>query len=76
MKMLGIDFGTKNIGLAISDEAGIAAYPRQVIRNDQKLIEVIAKLVQDEDIGTIVLGESIDQSGQENAIMRHVRKFV
>ena len=58
MKVLGIDYGRKRIGLAISDELGSIAFPhgiiKVVIENDA--IKEIAKLVLDKKIGEVVLG--------------------
>ena len=35
-RFLGIDYGTKRIGLAISDENGSLAFPKEIILNDEK----------------------------------------
>ena len=34
MKFLGIDYGTKRIGVAISDENGVLAFPKKIVLND------------------------------------------
>lgn len=75
MKMLGIDYGTKKIGFAISDEDGRIAFPRSVLKNDAGVLSFIKKLIQEEKIETIVLGESLDYSGKPNLIMEKISVF-
>lgn len=57
MKILGIDFGTKRIGLAISDDEGSFAFPLKTIENNQNSIEEISRLIQEREIKKVVLGD-------------------
>ena len=41
MRYMGIDYGAKRVGIAISDEKGIIAFPHSVIGNDETLIAKI-----------------------------------
>lgn len=75
MKLLGIDYGTKRIGLAVSDDDGTIAFPDQVIMNDARVLQVIALMVAEKGIGTIVIGESKDYDMEDNEIMEEVRDF-
>lgn len=75
MRYLGIDFGSKRVGLAVSDETGQMAFPHAVIANDEKLIAEIDKIIEKEKIGEIVLGESKNFAGEPNKIMTEVEKF-
>lgn len=77
MRYLGIDYGHKKVGLAVSDEAGSFAFPYQVLKNDsvQKLIAEIKKICETEKIEAIVLGESLDLSGQANPIQEDILNF-
>ncbi len=75
MKFLGIDFGSKKIGLALSDESGVLAFPKEVILNDDQVILTIKKICQEEDVANIVLGESHDLSGEPNKIMAAINSF-
>jgi putative Holliday junction resolvase len=75
MKYLGIDFGEKRIGLAISDETGKISFPYNVIPNDKKLLESIKKIIEEEEIGEIVMGESKDFKGEPNKIMPKIEEF-
>lgn len=54
MKLLGIDFGLKKIGLAISE--GELAEPLMVIRNHSFLTKKIKAICQKHKVGQIVIG--------------------
>lgn len=73
MKFLGIDYGTKRVGLAVSDESESMAFPLSVIPNDEHLIDVLEALILERSIGTVVLGESKDYRGKDNPIMPAIR---
>ncbi|MFA5830788.1 MAG: Holliday junction resolvase RuvX [Candidatus Paceibacterota bacterium] len=75
MKILGIDYGTKKVGIAISDDGGAVAFPYGVFPNDNRLTAIISKLCAKENIGTVVLGESLDFSGQPNPVMKKILAF-
>lgn len=66
MKYLGIDFGLKRIGLAISDDAGSIAFPRETIFNEEKTVEYILELIQKEKVGAVVVGDTRAGSGAAN----------
>lgn len=73
--MLGIDFGTKRIGLALSDEKGEMAFPLQVVKNDGRAISTIAEIAQKNEASKIIIGESKDFSMKDNPVMEFVREF-
>lgn len=75
MRLLGIDYGTKRIGVAVSDEAVAFAFPHSVIVNDKNAIKKIAEICGEKNVGKIILGESVDYSGQPNLIMKKVEGF-
>lgn len=77
MRYLGIDYGNRKVGLAISDEAGIFAFPYQVLPNDSlaKLSAEIKNICLKEGVGGIILGESLNLSGQANLIQAEILKF-
>ena len=66
MKALGIDYGEKNIGIAVSDEEGMMAFPRTTIRNAASAADDIMRLCEEEKIETIVLGIPVSFSGTES----------
>ena len=58
MKYLGLDLGTKTLGLAMSDKLGIIATPYKVLRYDDvnTLIDNLKVIIKDESIDELVLG--------------------
>lgn len=78
MKYLGIDYGTKRIGFAVSSDDGSIAFPREVIENkgSDNVRKSIEQFVEQENIDTIVIGESKDRDGNDNAIMEDVRDLI
>ncbi|MEK7219484.1 MAG: Holliday junction resolvase RuvX [Patescibacteria group bacterium] len=75
-RFLGIDYGTKRIGLAISDENGSLAFPKEIILNDEKTFSKIGEIIKKEKIGEIVIGESVDFSGKLNALSARIEVFI
>ena len=66
MRTLGVDLGSKRIGLAISDEAGDFAFPAGILesRGRKKDIAALCKLVAEKEIGRIVVGLPIHMDGR------------
>lgn len=74
-RILGVDFGTKKIGIAASDENGNFGLPKLVLGNDRDLMQNLEKIIQEENISEIVIGESTDYKGKENPLMKAAREF-
>lgn len=75
MKHIGIDYGSKRVGLAISDEGGDFAFPYSIEENNLHLEDKILEIIEKENIEAIVLGESMDSSGVANKIMGSIEEF-
>lgn len=76
MRHLGIDYGTKKIGLALSDEEGDFAFPLVVVPNDKKTLDTIAHICADKGVTQVVIGRSLNYKREENPLMTRVRAFV
>jgi putative holliday junction resolvase len=76
MRKMGIDFGSKKVGIAFSDEGGMMAFPHGVIPNDANLFKTILKLIQEKGVGEIVIGHSLDKEGKANKIHQAVETFM
>ncbi len=74
MKYLGIDYGTKRIGVAISDDGGSFAFPKAIF-DTSNVVEEIKTLVTAENIEAIVIGESVATNDTPNALATHVQAF-
>ena len=75
MKHLGIDYGAKRIGLAISDESGSFAFPKKILVNSKEGISELLELISSEHIQKIIIGNSLDKAGARNALMDDVDAF-
>lgn len=75
MKLLGIDYGTKRVGIATSDEMGTMAFPRSVLPNDRDLLAALKDICSTESISAIVVGESRDYHMQPNPVMKEANAF-
>lgn len=78
MRYLGVDYGLKRVGLALTDPDGVLAYPYSVIewerRDDlfQRLLEVIVA----ERVEAVVVGLPLALDGSDTETTRMVRNFV
>jgi putative Holliday junction resolvase len=75
MKYLGIDYGTKRVGIATSDDEGRMAFPFRVIPNIRTLVEDVAAICTAERIDAIVMGESHNFQNQPNPLMKEILPF-
>jgi putative Holliday junction resolvase len=75
MKYLGIDFGSKKVGFAQSDDEGRIAFPLMISPNDAQLFKDTAELIREMKISTVVIGESVDGKGKPNPIAKEARQF-
>ncbi len=76
MKYLGLDYGTKRVGLAVSDPGGSFAFPKMTLPNDKMLIGDLKAFIKKEGVEALVVGESRNFAGVDNPVMRDVRWFV
>ncbi len=76
MKILGIDYGMKKIGLAISDENHTLAFPKEIVRNDSNTFSRISEIIKTDKIQEIVVGESVDFKGKPNALSTRIEIFI
>jgi putative Holliday junction resolvase len=75
MRYLGIDFGTKKVGLALSDESGRMGFPHASIPNDGRLIDYVRELIERKNVEAVVIGESRDFAGNENDVAAKAKAF-
>ncbi len=74
-RILGIDYGKKRVGIALSDDKGMMAFPKAVLPNDNYLFTSVMDLVRAHGVGTVVVGESKDFQMRDNSIMSKARAF-
>lgn len=76
MKYLGIDYGKKRVGVAVSDENGTIAFPLTVLKNDEKLNDALEDIIEDRSIEEIVIGHSVDKKGKENILQEEINELI
>ena len=76
-KALGIDFGTKRVGLALSDRSNIIASPYRTLNyvSEKDLVAQLETIVSENDIKILVLGLPINMKGEDTVQTTKVRNF-
>lgn len=76
-RLLGLDLGTKTIGLAVSDAGLSLASPRPVIKRKKFMADLalLKVLIETENIGAVVLGLPLNMDGSEGPRAQATRAF-
>ena len=76
-RALGIDFGTKRVGLALSDRSNMIASPYKTLNyvSGKDLITQLETIISKNDIEILVLGLPINMKGEDTAQTMKVRNF-
>ncbi len=77
MRCLGIDYGRRRIGLALSDPTLLIATPLIIIENRgiKKTVLQIWDIIQKNDVKQIVIGLPLHANGNESEMSREARAF-
>jgi putative Holliday junction resolvase len=77
MRALGIDFGERRIGVAISDPEGTYALPSETLArsDDASALLALAEIAQREGIAWIVVGEPLRSDGSAGPPAVRARRF-
>jgi len=78
MKILGVDYGSKLVGIASGDSVNKVSFPKCVIHNkgDDYVVEEILKICADEDYGCVVFGLPFDVDGGKGEQYNKVNRFI
>ncbi|HEX3099934.1 MAG TPA: Holliday junction resolvase RuvX [Patescibacteria group bacterium] len=74
MKILGIDYGTKRVGLAISDETQTLARELAIL-SPKEFWQQVKELVENESIERVVIGLPLNMSGESTASTEAAQEF-
>tara|TARA_B100001093_G_C26791307_1_gene999075 strand:+ start:685 stop:1128 length:444 start_codon:yes stop_codon:yes gene_type:complete len=74
-KFLAIDFGLKNLGLAISDQTNLIAIPFKTLSEKQLLNEII-EIVESNNIYGIIIGKPYNLDGSDSKMIVNVNLFI
>ncbi|WP_319472110.1 Holliday junction resolvase RuvX [uncultured Pseudodesulfovibrio sp.] len=77
MRALGIDFGLKRVGLAVSDRTGTLVSPYKTIERTTRnaLFDELLEIIQKEAVETIVVGLPLSLAGEDTLTTRQARNF-
>lgn len=80
MRLLGLDFGSKTVGVAVSDALGLTATGVEIIRrkSPNKLRQTLARveeLIEEYDIDKIILGYPVMLDGSEGERVEKTKEF-
>lgn len=81
MKIMGLDYGSVTVGVAISDSMQLTAQPVEVIKrkSENKLRQTLARiqeLVQENDVERIVLGYPKNMNNTEGERVQRTKEFM
>ena len=76
MRKMGIDYGTKKIGIALTDDQGLMAFPHGVLKNDNNFLKNLVALIEEQSVGEIVIGHSLGRDGEPNAVHAQVEELI
>ena len=76
-RLLGLDVGTKTVGLALSDPSHTVASPLQTIRRTKFMrdAEELEAIISEHDVGGLVVGLPLNMDGSEGRACQSVRQF-
>ncbi len=76
-RIMGIDYGQKRVGIALTDPLKIIASPFKVLNNDENLLKNIKDIISDKNVDEIVLGCPFQhsESEKENPLIKKILEF-
>ena len=80
MRIMGLDYGSKTVGVAVSDPLFLTAQGVEIIRRDQenhlrRTFARIEELVQEYEVSEFVVGKPLHMNGEEGERVRLTREF-
>lgn len=74
-RVLAVEYGSKRVGLALSDPLKIFAYPYKTIENSTDLIDKLVLVIKESSVTKIILGYPLKENGQKSGSTLMVEKF-
>ncbi len=80
MRIMGLDFGSKTVGVAVSDPLFLTAQGVEIVRREKenqlrKTLARIEELISEYEVGEIVLGLPMNMNGTEGVRVELTREF-
>ena len=76
MEYLGIDFGTKRIGIAGGNDITRIATPLDTYTFTSDIYQQLCELVKNREAETIIIGDTKNMHGNDNAVTPQLEKFI
>jgi putative holliday junction resolvase len=78
VRILGLDIGSKRIGIAVSDELGFTAQGLQTLecKSPENDLRRIAQIVEEYGVSEIIVGVPYNMNGTEGPRAAHARSFM
>ncbi|MCO5052361.1 MAG: Holliday junction resolvase RuvX [Verrucomicrobiae bacterium] len=78
MRILGLDHGTRRIGVALSDEMRLIAQPLEYIPSEPfaEFVERLGKILREQNVELVVIGLPRNMDGSYGPAAEKVREFV
>jgi putative Holliday junction resolvase len=76
MRLMGIDYGTKRVGVAFTDDKGLMAFPHDTLKNDTDLLKNLVRLIEEKTVGAVVIGLSLNREGKPNKVQAQVEELI
>ena len=75
-RALGIDYGDRRIGIALSDPMQIITKPFVTLKNDKEFLDKLKEIIKEKEIETVVVGYPIGMKGQITKQTEKVEVFI
>lgn len=80
MRMMGLDYGSTTVGVAMSDALGYTSQPKETIVREKenhlrRTLAKIAELTEENEIGLIVLGRPVRMDGTDGTRVAKTEEF-
>ncbi len=75
-RILGVDYGTKRVGVSVSDPLRIISQGVGTLHNDESLLDHLCEIIVDQDIVQIIVGMPYDSDGGKRGKAIEVEEFI
>lgn len=75
-RILGIDFGSRRVGISLSDPLQIIAQPYDTLQNDSKIFRTLCTIIENENVGLVIVGMPLNLKGEKGQKAQEVELFI
>lgn len=75
VRVLAVDWGERRVGLALSDETGVIAFPHGTVNNDAEIYTRVLETAAAANVDEIVVGLPLTLAGEEGVAAAAARAF-